>query len=172
MIKTIYFRKYGEPKIRKPKELKGVKKCKSAKLRGRNTDLYIKDNEIWIYFGDFLSEETTFPEQEDASMPANALIRKYGLSTGKKKGFVYNDAWCTFLNRNEAWLSINKTAKGIKSMKVSEINLYVYYLIDYIQKSPINKAMGECCTLNTEMNRVISELLLFIKTSHCIGQVL
>lgn len=168
MLKTIYYRKYGEPKLPKPKELKGINKCNSTKIRGRKCDMYLKGGEIWFYFGDFLSEYMSFPEAEDMDLSTNALNKKYGLCLGNQKGFIYDDAWCPILLRNEAWLCLEKTVEGIKKDGISNLLGYTFNLVEYIRKSEYNKGyngvniMGETCTLNMNMVRCIEDNLIMI----------
>lgn len=98
------FRKYGEPKMKKPKELKIVdhkfsvdfipKKCKCQ--------CFVSGNDLWIKHRDFFSEEMKY-EKEDFGTPLEYRVNKY-LGKEKKGKFVYNDCWGSIVNRNEAWI--------------------------------------------------------------------
>lgn len=92
------YRVYGQPKIKKPKELKGLKPkfkvsqgdCKSAK----RDDVYVVGNDVWVYFADLFSRYATFPDVGDMTLPTAAIAAKYNLDRKRFKTFVYADGWC------------------------------------------------------------------------------
>ncbi len=102
------YRVYGQPKIKKPKELKGLKPkfkvsqgdCKSAK----RDDVYVVGNDVWVYFADLFSRYATFPDVGDMTLPTAAIAAKYNLDRKRFKTFVYADGWCRIFNRNEGYV--------------------------------------------------------------------
>lgn len=105
IVELVVYRIYGQPKIHKPKELKGIKPSFSLPLNssGRKNQVYIKDKDVWVYFFDLFSREHAFPDPEDAGLPTAALRRKYPdvLKAGGREKFIYPDSWATILDRNE-----------------------------------------------------------------------
>ena len=98
------FRKYGEPKMKKPKELKIVDHKFSVDfIPGKcKCQCFVSGNDLWIKHRDFFSEEMKY-EKEDFGTPLEYRVNKY-LEKEKKSKFVYNDCWGSIVNRNEAWI--------------------------------------------------------------------
>ena len=111
-VTLIAYRRYGEPKLTTLKEMKGAEKILSLPLRGkRKSQVYlnIETDCVYIKCADLFSEEMSFPDAEDASMPTSALVKKYPerFPKGRKvKGFVYADAWCPIIEANTGILKI------------------------------------------------------------------
>ena len=108
MTELFSYRVYGQPKISKPKELKGIKPAFSRTLNKsrRKCHVFIKNNDVYVYFFDLFSREMTFPEAEDASLPTSALVRKYPerFTVKIKEKFIYPDGWCSIRERNEGYV--------------------------------------------------------------------
>ena len=98
------FRKYGEPKMKKPKELSGIKESFSVDFIPKKCkcQCFVSGNDLWIKHRDFFSEEMEY-EKEDFGTPLEYRANKY-LGKEKKGKFVYNDCWGDIVNRNEAWI--------------------------------------------------------------------
>lgn len=100
------FRSYGQPKLNKPSEIKGIKqsffvdfisnKCKCQ--------CYIKDNDLWIKHRDFFSQKHR-PNLKDIGTPITFRLQKYfGMNKKYLDKFVYPDSWGSIVLRNEAWI--------------------------------------------------------------------
>ena len=98
------FRKYGEPKMKKPKELNGIKESFSVDFIPKKCkcQCFVLGNDLWIKHRDFFSEEMQY-DKEDFGTPLEYRTNKY-LGKEKKGKFVYNDCWGSIINRNEAWI--------------------------------------------------------------------
>ena len=103
-FKVHTFRKYGEPRMIKPKELTNIKerfkvdfipkKCKC--------NCYVSGNNLWIKHRDFFSEEMKY-EDSDFGTPLEYRVSKY-LGRYKSSKFIYADSWGGIVLRNEAWI--------------------------------------------------------------------
>ena len=97
---------FGEPKLKKPKELNNIKqsgnisfcrnKCKSP--------YFIKGNDIYIKHRDYFSKSFE-PPIEDMGAPLNVILNKY-FNKNKANKFVYFDCWGYVVLRNEAWIKL------------------------------------------------------------------
>ena len=98
------FRKYGEPKIKKPKELDKIKSCFKADFIPKkcSCQCFKKDNDLYIHHKDFFSEEMKY-ENSDFGTPLEYRAKKY-LNKDKASKFIYNDLWGSIVCRNEAWI--------------------------------------------------------------------
>lgn len=101
------FRSYGQPKLDKPKELKGVKTIGSVDFIAKHCkpQIFIKDNDIWIKHTDYFSPEWRPPAGERIDMPMNYYLKKYFGKTKSEK-FIYSDCWGSIILRNEAWIKL------------------------------------------------------------------
>lgn len=104
---------YGEPKLKKPKDLQGVKQAFSVDYIPKKCKcpVFIKDYDAWIYHRDYFSAVL---ETEEKGAPLNVLAKKY-CNKDKSKKFVYGDAWGSIVLRNEAWICIENLIYQIKS---------------------------------------------------------
>lgn len=114
MICEIYsYRIYGEPKLEKPSELKGIKPSFSVSWLGDRAKFqcFIKDNDLWLKHRDFFSQSFR-PPVEDIGAPLSVIISKYFPKIKEKhKKFIYDDAWGDVVLRNEAWIVFRNFAK-------------------------------------------------------------
>lgn len=101
------YRCFGDVKIAKPKELKGLKHVKEFAFKGKKVKVFhtVGDN-IVLYFGTLFSRIASFPDEADMALPASALAAKYHFHKSSYKNFVYHDAWCTIYNRNEGYILV------------------------------------------------------------------
>jgi hypothetical protein len=106
VLSVLQKRKYGEPKLTKPKELKGLKgasidfipkKCKFQ--------YYTAEDDLYILCRDFFSP-TFYPPVEDRGLSLSVLYKKYFGVDKHCKNFVYPDTWGSIVLRNEAWLKM------------------------------------------------------------------
>lgn len=104
-VKIISKRKYGEPRLQKPKELKGIKQSFSVNWNPKcKCQCYVKDNNLYIKHRDFGS------------------IDIYGLTLEQKKKmininqkFIYNDNFGCVVLRGEAWILLEDFIIDIKN---------------------------------------------------------
>ena len=111
-------RKYGEPKLSKPKEIKGLKANTIEFIPKKCKFQYFKnDSDLWILCRDFFSPIFK-PPVEDNGMPLDIIMKKYFNTEKHSKNFVYPDTWGAVVLRSEAWLCfknytiINKQSKN------------------------------------------------------------
>lgn len=108
---------YGEPKLAKPKELKGIKQILSIEYIPKKCrcQVFILDNDVWIKHGDYFSE-TISPEPHELGMPLDYFAEKH-LGKSRPKKFIYGDAWGSVVARNEAWIKIDNLVNEVNSDK-------------------------------------------------------
>lgn len=106
-------RQYGQPKLTKPRELKGIKQVMSIDYIAKKCrcPIFIKDDDVWIQHNDYFSESMKLP-LEDIGMPLEYLAKKH-LNKDNRKKFIYPDAWGRIVLRNQAWLRIHNLLKQI-----------------------------------------------------------
>lgn len=100
-------RLYGESKLIKPSELKGITKSFSVDYipKKARCQIFIKGNDVWIKHPDYFSPSLKI-EPEDSGAPLSVLIEKYTDMSSRKSKFTYEDSWGDIVLRNEAWLCI------------------------------------------------------------------
>jgi hypothetical protein len=99
-------RYYGQPKLKKPKELKNVKSQFSIDYIPKHCkcQIFIRGNDVWIKHRDYFS--SCMPEtDEDLGTPLVYRVGKYMKKTKKEK-FIYPDCWSGIVLRNEAWICL------------------------------------------------------------------
>lgn len=108
---------WGEPKLDKPKELKGIKSIGGVDFIPKHSkpQLFIKDNDLYIKHNDYFSYYWRPPKGERIDMPLSYYANKY-FGKNKKEKFCYPDCWGSIILRNEAWLCI-KNAIGWAELK-------------------------------------------------------
>lgn len=108
------FRSYGQPKLSKPKDLRGIKQSLSVDyIPGKcRCPVFIKADDVWIRHNDYFSETMRLP-LVDMGMPLEYLAKKYE-KRDKRKKFVYPDTWGSIVLRSQAWLRIKNLYKQIK----------------------------------------------------------
>lgn len=106
---------YDEPKLSKPKELKGIKQAFSVDyiLKKCRCQCFIKGNDLWIKHRDYFSEVQQ-PEPHELGMPLNYFAEKY-MGKNRPKKFVYDDAWGSVVLRNESWICLHNLIPEIQS---------------------------------------------------------
>ena len=115
-IKFIVYstRLYGQPKLSKPKELKGIKQSFSVDYIPKKCkcQVFIKDDDVWVKHRDYFSSPMRVAF-EDIGMPLSYKVKKY-LGQKKAEKFAYPDSWGDIILRNEAWLAIKNLYKQVK----------------------------------------------------------
>lgn len=115
------FRKYGQPKLSKPKELKGIKQVFSINYNAKcKCQIFIKDNNVWIKHRDYFSPLIK-NDVKDIGTPLSYRVEKY---LGKKvtEKFIYADTWGDIVLRSEAWICIKNLLYRLK-VNESEIGI-------------------------------------------------
>lgn len=107
------FRKHGQSKLDKPKELKGIKQSLSIDYIPKKCrcQIFIKDDDVWVKHGDYFSPSM---QVEEIGAPLDYLVNKYTSRTKGKK-FIYGDAWGSIVERQEAWICIYNMLSEIRS---------------------------------------------------------
>ncbi len=92
-------RQYAQPKLKKPKELKGVKQSFSVDwiYKKCRCSCFINGNDLWIKHRDFNS------------------IDVYELENKKNKKFIYNDNFGCIVLRGEAWILLRDFVLDIEN---------------------------------------------------------
>lgn len=141
------YRFYGQPKMKKPSELKGVKQSFSVDWIPKQCtcQCFAKDNDLWIKHRDFFSELHK-PSPEDNGTPLSYRTKKYfGYDKSYMDRFIYADCWGEIVLRNEAWIvfrNIKQTIIRGKHMPVKSM-LKVFSQSDLLTKSHINVEHNE-----------------------------
>lgn len=93
-IEILSSRRWGEPKLTTPKELKGIKKEGSIPFGTKCAcPVYFTPTHIYIKHRDWFSPSISFPEAKAAGIIDNIRMK-----------FVYNDNFGSVVLRSEAWL--------------------------------------------------------------------
>lgn len=123
---NIQFRKYGQPKLKKPTELKNIKAFdKVSGVQKATSPLFIKGNDLYVQCKDYFSPSWR-PPSEYVGAPLSVIAREC-FDHKRTEKFVYPDGWGDIVLRSEAWL------------KVSNVVLTV----DYLNPIRIAQAIGE-----------------------------
>ena len=109
-------RYYGEPKLSKPKELKGIKTIGSVDFIQNKckVQIFVKDDDVYIKHTDYFSSSWQPPKGEKQGMPLSYYLNKY-FNKNKKDKFVYPDCWGDIVLRNEAWILLKDILPLIKT---------------------------------------------------------
>lgn len=122
------FRRYGEPKLSKPKELKGIKQSFTVEFIPEKCkcQCFVKDNDLYIKHRDYFSKPLEV-EQEDFDKPLDYLCKKY-LDKYKSGKFVYSDCFGEIILRNEAWIKVNNIIPKVDIMEELTMGEYLFKL--------------------------------------------
>lgn len=120
------FRCYGEPKLPKPKELKGIKQSFAVDFIEDKCrcQCFVKDNDLYIKHRDYFSKPLEV-EQEDFDKPLDYLCKKY-LDKYKSGKFVYSDCFGEIILRNEAWIKVNNIIPKVDIMNSFSMGEYLF----------------------------------------------
>lgn len=100
------YRIYGQPRLPKPAELKGIKQSFSVDFMSDKCkcQCFINENDLWIKHRDFFSS-CHKADQEDIGTPLTYRLSKYFCEDKQYLNkFVYPDCWGEIVLRNEAWI--------------------------------------------------------------------
>jgi hypothetical protein len=101
------YRFYGQPKLAKPAELKGVKQSFSADYIPNKCSCpcFVNGDDLWIKHRDFFSASHRPSDPKDNGTPLVYRAKKYfGIDLTHKEKFCYSDCWGDIVLRNEAWI--------------------------------------------------------------------
>ena len=103
-------RYYGQPKLTKPKELKGIKSIGKATFIPKHCEpqVYVKNNDVYIKHTDYFSYLWRPLEGERIDMPVSYYVKKY-FNKNRNEKFVYADTCGSIILRNEAWIMLKDT---------------------------------------------------------------
>lgn len=99
-------RYWGQKKLSKPTELKGVKQSFSACFIPErcNCQCFVNGDDLWVKHRDFFSPVHQ-PAPEDIGTPLTYRLKKYfNVDKSYLDKFVYADCWGAIVLRNEAWI--------------------------------------------------------------------
>lgn len=152
---------YGQPKLPKPKELRGIKQIASVDYiykKCRN-QIFIKDNDVWIKHRDYFSQPMPL-EDEDMGMPLSVLVKKYlSKDTVNERG--YPDAWGSIILRNEAWVILQNLILDIKN-DVFELDILNSILRQKEQFYGFEKYSLCCTDMDRFYEKVINEVKKYL----------
>lgn len=98
-------RRYGEPKLAKPMELKGHRQDFSVRFREKcKCPCFVCGDDVWIQHRDFFSEAWKAPAEDEGRSQEYCLTKYFGY--GDRRKFVYGDNYSSIILRNEAWLVV------------------------------------------------------------------
>ena len=108
-FEVVSFRKYGEPKLTKPKELKGIKQFDSVDYIPKKCkcQIFIKDNDVFTKHNDYFSPILEDTDESLFGTPLSVRIKYYGINKDSKNKFVYPDTWGDIVLRQQAWIKIS-----------------------------------------------------------------
>lgn len=107
--KEISKRSYGEPKLKKPNELKGIKPIFSITCGIRKNQIFKKNNDIWIKDNDYFSIYLT---QEEA--------KRRGLKFKVREKFIYQNNFAPVILRGEGWICIKNLLLYIDDLDIKQ----------------------------------------------------
>lgn len=110
-LEIISSRRYGEPKLEKPKELKGIKQSGGAMFGPKcKCPVFVTESSVYVKHRDWFSRSISIPE---------AVNR--GIISKQKSKFIYNDNFGSVVLRNEAWLKIEVDWDIFKPQLVNDL---------------------------------------------------
>ncbi len=111
MVKS--YRKYGQPKLKKPKEIRGIPQILSVPYNPKcKCQVFVKENDVWVKHRDYFSPSLVAKKHRGKSL--NQLMEIY-LGKGKKGKFVYGDSWGDIIARAEAWIELKGLMTDIRN---------------------------------------------------------
>ena len=161
-FQIISFRKYGQPKLPKPKELSKIKQIGSVDYIPKHCScqVFIKDNDVYIKHRDYFSEQFVPSDSNDLGKPLNYTLAKYFPdSKQKREKFVYSDNWSGVILRNEAWIKLSNLVHIIKRQDYFEPDVR-YKIID-LQEQFHHMNRGEL--MSSDMERMWERLIKLVK---------
>lgn len=113
-MKIISERSWGDPKLPKPKILKGIKQSGSAQFGKCKCPVFFTEEKVYVKHRDWFSASIPIPEAE-----------RLGIIDKIKNKFIYNDNFGSVVLRDEAWLEIDR---DFGNFEPDEVNTLIYKL--------------------------------------------
>ena len=148
-----YVRYYGEPKLKKPAQLKNINQEYTVDyIPGKcKCQVYIEGTNLWIKHRDYFSQPIKY-ETEDIGAPLEVLVKKY-VDKDRKRKFVYGDSWGEIIARNEAWICLEDFIIDVKNKHFLDI------LADILRKQEevcgFEKYTLECSNMSRMYEQII-----------------
>lgn len=144
---VVSYRFYGQPKLAKPAELKGVKQSFSADYIPKKCSCpcFVNGDDLWIKHRDFFSESFR-PPVEDMGAPLGYILEKYFPDLKRHtKDFIYADTWGDVVLRNEAWIVFRNFGQIIRRDRHQPIQSLIksFLKADIIRKSNIDSLSND-----------------------------
>ena len=149
---------YGQPKLSKPKELRGIKQAFSVDyVPGKcKCQVFVKGNDVWVKHRDYFSNPMPILA-EDLGTPLAYRAKKY-LNKNMSSKFIYDDSWGSIVLRNEAWLVVKNLYRQVIE---GRFPLDILKDIREGQERSHGFKLGDlmCTDMERMWERVISELI-------------
>ena len=144
---VVSYRFYGQPKLAKPAELKGIKQSFSADYIPKKCSCpcFVNGDDLWIKHRDFFSESFR-PPVEDMGAPLGYILEKYFPDLKRHtKDFIYADTWGDVVLRNEAWIVFRNFGQVIRHDRHRPIQSLIksFLKADIIRKSNIESLSND-----------------------------
>lgn len=109
------FRVYGMPKMKKPKELTGIKPVFSVDYIPKKccNQVFVLGDDVWVKHSDYLSPLSKWHPGE-SGMPLAVRIAFRGLRPRSLKTFGYPDCWGGIVSRQEAWVTVKNLMPALE----------------------------------------------------------
>ena len=155
---VVSYRFYGQPKLAKPAELKGVKQSFSADYIPKKCSCpcFVAENDLWIKHRDFFSAQHIPSDIKDNGTPLTYRAKKYfDMDLVGKEKFIYNDCWAGIVLRNEAWIVF----RNIKQAFIRNENYLSQTLVEMFSKTDFCKkhSIDYLDLINSDWQRFFEE---------------
>lgn len=143
----ISFRRCGEPKLKKPKELKGVDRAFSVDYIPKKVrcQVFILGDDVFVKHVDYFSPSLYDPEMVGA--PLDAKMSKH-LGRNRPAKFVYGDCWGDIVLKQEAWIKIS----GLVSVSRND-KFYPRIVLDILKMQAETHSMDYLDLVCSDMER-------------------
>jgi hypothetical protein len=155
---VVSYRFYGQPKLAKPSELKGIKQSFSADYIPKKCSCpcFVAGNDLWIKHRDFFSAQHIPSDIKDNGTPLTYRAKKYfDMDLDGKEKFIYNDCWGGIVLRNEAWIVF----RNIKQALIRNENDLSQTLVEMFSKTDFCKkhSIDYLDLINSDWQRFFEE---------------
>lgn len=155
-------RRYGEPKLSKPVEIKDI--CQAFSIPyvyGRQNNvkasnlIYIKGDDIFMKIRDYNSQLFR-PHPEFRNAPLSVIVERYFPEKSVRQKFIYNDCWGSVVLRGEAWMCFRHI---IPLIKKADLLVSLNVLINLSREFPYldSREWHFCC--ENLINQIKNECL-------------
>lgn len=140
-------RRYGEPKLTKPKILRGIMPVFSIMMIGRKNQIYIQNNDVWIKANDYFSEDIS---QEEAI--------ERGIKIKIREKLCYKNNYVAVTLRGEGWICIQNLLLFINDKSIyRRLNEKIHELYNWKYPDDISH----------EWERIYEELINKLRNERC-----